>query len=512
MPLSIVKKVTDILGSKDISTKETFEFIEIYINGKINIPDSLSPISELVNERDKYILDLKIGDNDSIIHPNSTGYDFLQDARDALKIVDEEEITLTIRIEKPITNANISVYSIDSFCDYLESLSIYDRITVISDRLSRLGYIILELQNEEVIFKTNTIHFSSLVSPVNPPEVNETLRAAHSQTVKNLCHNNFQQECHCLPEDFQRIEESSHPRLNSIFDKLSSIVSMSHLFDILSIDKNSVSYSINGYRTIGGPIDLDKIDKEITDEYYKIYQWCYGDGNIIDKIGIIRNVLSLNIDHIESPIINGKAFHSIISNYNIYRKENIKQYVDIRNNISSCIIDFKNKADEIVDNFAKGFKNSLIGVVSFFASVIIIQVLQEKSLNDIFSLDITLLSCAFLVASFIYYVASKWEINSQKKRYMESYSNMKKRNKDLLDENDIDRILDNDIDYNANIEFIDAKTKSFSRLWIGTISILCVTILFLFFITNPIIPCAVYFYLLILAIISFIVTSLIKTI
>lgn len=93
--------------------------------------------------------------------------------------------------------------------------------------------------------------------------------------------------------------------------------------------------------------------------------------------------------------------------------------------ITDQLLDFKNKADKIVESFAGDFKKSLFGFISFFASLIVIQVLSNGNFLNVFTTDITLLSIAFLLISIIFLYASRWELNKQKERYTQSYDNLK---------------------------------------------------------------------------------------
>lgn len=88
---------------------------------------------------------------------------------------------------------------------------------------------------------------------------------------------------------------------------------------------------------------------------------------------------------------------------------------------------------------------------------------------NVFSIDATLLSIAFLIIATLFFIASKWELSQQYRRYEEMYKNLKLRQKDLLNDDDLTRILNDDADYKANIKYIQEKKKIYSNLWIKTI-------------------------------------------
>lgn len=257
--------------------------------------------------------------------------------------------------------------------------------------------------------------------------------------------------------------------LRTFFDRIALLYAISYIFDNISIEDNLIRFRLNGYKTIIGEIIFNEINTDSLKEYISIYEWCYNEGNLIDKIGITRNILSLHLESINNLTLGGNPLFSILSNYEIYRKQNIKQYVEIRNKLSDHLLDLKDKADKIIDNFASDFKKSIFAFVSFFASIVVVQVLRNGDFINAFSIDATLLSIAFLIIATLFFIASKWELSQQYQRYEEMYKNLKLRQKDLLNDDDLTRILNDDADYKANIKYIQEKKKIYSNLWIKTI-------------------------------------------
>lgn len=176
----------------------------------------------------------------------------------------------------------------------------------------------------------------------------------------------------------------------------------------------------------------------------------------------------------------GNPFESIQSSFKVYEKQNIKQYIEIRNKISDQLLDFNNRANKVIETFASGFQKIALALITFYFSAIAIKAFSKGHFVNIFTLDTTVLSLVFLIGSFIYYVVAKWEVKEQKKRFVNSYINLKERYTDLLDKDDIQRILNNDKEFNANLKFIDDKLKNYSNLWLCLLGILLIGTLFLF--------------------------------
>lgn len=467
-------------GSYNIK-REDIDSVLIAITDDFSIPLAQDFITVFLNGRDRIFVTFQMGENDPIVYTTGKEYsEFLENCNSQLAIQEDEIIELSIKIEKKNIENVISIYSFKDFASYICSLSINNIIAVFSS-----------IQNEplcfEVLFEDVSICSSSII--FNPAKIQKFLsqmghysnRKSRSEAVKNICYSTLQNYGHFLPEDFCITQsQPEHLDICNVLNRLALLCAISYLFENITVKSDSVIYyKLNGYKTIAGEVDFGTLQIDSLDEYIKIYNWCYNDGNLVDKIGLARNIISLHLAHNNTLALTGSPFSSILSNYEIYRKQNIKQYIEIRNKLSDHLLDLKDKADQIVDNFASDFKKSLFAFVSFFASVVVVQVLRNGNFNDVFSIDATLLSTAFLLIAFLFFLASRWELSQQQKRYREMYDNLKSRQKDLLNDDDLNRILNNDIDFLSNIQYIDEKRKIYSRLWISTILVFFVFIVVL---------------------------------
>lgn len=484
--MCFLDQLISVFCIRNTDTKENVDKVVLSTKADISLP-SVSDFKQalsFLNDRDRIFISLQIGENDAITYTNDPDT-FIEDCASALKIRDIEPISFSIKIEKRKKENKISIYSLDSFVEYLNSLQILDVFSVFKDICnSTSGFVFFELQNKkQLCFYTKTIQFASREDGIKVLDITE-IRNTRREEIKNICHTNLINKYAFLPEDFHEISNSEHKELSLIFKRLSLLTSISYLFDIVQIDNMCIYYKLNGYKAINGHVNLQDLDITSEGEYYKIYEWGYCDGNIVDKVGLARNIVSLHLSQFDNIVLGGNPFYSILSSFEIYRKQNIKQYIEIRNKISDNLLDFKNKADKIVEDFASDFKKSLFTFVSFFASVIIIQVLRNGNFIGVFTIDVTILSITFLLIMILILFASNWEIQTQKKRYNKTYQNMKDRYQDLLNEDDIRRILNNDKDYNANIGFIERKRKMISYLWCGSVVVLFISISVLYLINK----------------------------
>ena len=165
---------------------------------------------------------------------------------------------------------------------------------------------------------------------------------------------------------------------------------------------------MNGFKSIAGKWSLNKeVDANTTKIINRIYAWGYNGGDIDDKILIIRNILSLNIDA-SSLILHSNTFDAILSNYKIYQKENVHQYLDLRNNIVKDIQNYQDSILRAIDNFEDNFKKISITLLSFFFISIILSILSFSLSSNQHIPDAVILCCiAISIVSLLYYDKEK---------------------------------------------------------------------------------------------------------
>ncbi len=453
-------------------------------DGRIPSTSDFTDVLSMLNKRDS--LHISILQNDELVANYDTSKNgnfdtYIKTCSDCLK---SNSFTIILTITKNNVEQKISVYYLERFLEYLSKLSFNFFLEVINNTFNGKSGIIFEIQGKtSENFSTETIKFVSIDSSTKTDGI--SFRAERINKIKNLCHCSIVTKYSFVPEDFHPITESGSSLLNDLFKKVTLLYSSMFLFDIFDVDGlNNISYKLNGYKTINRQVNHSDIHISSFDEYYKIYQWTYDGGNIVDKIGLARNILSLNFEK-ESFKLSETTFEAIKSGYKIYQKENIKQYIEIRNKISDQLIELQNKADKIIDSFIGDFKKSLFTVVSFFATVIVIRVVSKGDFSGGFTTEVTFLSIGFLLISAGIMFFARWEISKQIGRYEEFYKQLKERYEDLLDKSDIRRILNNDKDFNSNKKFIEQKRRNYTILWILSLVILLIVVLTLFCINYP---------------------------
>ncbi|WKW45472.1 hypothetical protein P3875_06685 [Myroides sp. JBRI-B21084] len=438
-----------------------------------------------LQDRDSIHIAVTFGESDPIIL-NSSKIDFegfIKGLEQEALHLDGEVISIVVTIRKTVKDSSWTIYDFQCFVSTLNGYDVSQFFQIFS-KLFELGqFFRLKIFGLKKAFYTSSIRFEPLSEDTS---VQENLKRIEIfDYFKAQCHfGNVEQFC-LVPSDFKLIlKDEDQSELNELMNRYANLISIIFLFDITSIIGNSIEFKINGYKSIKGTSDVAKLHLQEFDEYYNIFEWVYNGGNLTDKIGLSRNIISLHFRTAGELNLTGNPFQSVKSSFKVYEKQNIKQYIEIRNKISDQLLDFNNRANKIVETFASGFQKSTLALISFYISAIVIRVLSKGDFVNVFSLDATILSLAFLSGSLIYYCVSRWEIKVQRTRFVNSYENLKKRYTDLLESDDIKKILNNDTEFQQDLDFIDKKRKAYSRMWFTVVVLLASSTLFLFITYN----------------------------
>jgi len=438
-----------------------------------------------LQDRDSIHIAVTFGESDPIIL-NSSKIDFegfIKGLEQEALHLDGEVISIVVTISKTVKDSSCTIYDFQCFVSTLNGYDVSQFFQIFS-KLFELGqFFRFKIFGLKKAFYTSSIRFEPLSEDTS---VQENLKRIEIfDYFKAQCHfGNVEHFC-LVPSDFKLIlKDDDQSELNELMNRYANLISIIFLFDITSIIGNSIEFKINGYKSIKGTSDVAKLHLQEFDEYYNIFEWVYNGGNLTDKIGLSRNIISLHFRTAGELNLTGNPFQSVKSSFKVYEKQNIKQYIEIRNKISDQLLDFNNRANKIVETFASGFQKSTLALISFYISAIVIRVLSKGDFVNIFSLDATILSLAFLSGSLIYYCVSRWEIKVQRTRFVNSYENLKKRYTDLLESDDIKKILNNDTEFQQDLDFIDKKRKAYSRMWLTVVVLLASSTLFLFITYN----------------------------
>ncbi|MEO6521691.1 MAG: hypothetical protein ABIN91_08435 [Mucilaginibacter sp.] len=486
--------------SGEISVEESFSELKITLKSSnlISVPsnENLSGISSSI-KRDTLKVSILIEDEDSIDYysRNNPG-EFIKELTTRISTIEENEtVEIQITITKNKENGILSVYYPTELLKYLCNLDFAGLLFAINKAFGQNSYLLLESQINNIRFNTKSISFIDKGTILNKDD-NFSENEQQINLAKTVCNSNLLNQYKFTPSDFFA-EQLSDLDYSKLFNRVATVYSIAFIYDITTIEKSDIDYKLNGYKSIYGTEKFSKISESDVDEYFKIYNWCYNGGNFSDKIGLARNIISLHFEKESQIKFYGNPYQSIQSSFKVYEKQNIKQYIEIRNKIADQLLSFHDRANKIIETFAAGFQKSALALISFYISAIILKLLSKTALTNVFTIDSTVLSIVFIICSYLYFRASLWEVIEQRKRFVDSYNNLKDRYLDLLDSADIQRILNNDKEFNSDLLFIDQKRLIYARIWLGYLWLLLIATvsLYLFYNTSAVFASYVLDYL-----------------
>lgn len=470
------------------ATEEDFDSFECsYALNDIQIPSKQMLIDtiSLIDKGGNLALYLNFDDHsEPVSFTKESSYESFQSAIElAIRAHEEDEqIFLKIKIAKTILQRKVILYSLEDFAKYLNALSTFELIELFSEKLRSIGKIIFCCE------ELPGCHWSASFGFVNAEwdgiehfRISGTDRSKRLKGIQVSTHAVLLTSKLLLPEDFSFTPQVTDD-LKPIFLRVEFLLTVMAMFDITNLSGETLTFRLNGYKGIDGSVDLLKINvDDLIGEYVEIYNWINESGNLNDKLGLARNIISLHLNSANDLSYSGSMFSSLLSAYKVYEKQNIKQYIEIRNKLSDQLIDYNKRANSIVEGFAGTFQKSALSVLTLFSSIIALKVLSSSSPSSDFVNYSVIFSAVILGISLIYMLISRSEAVEQRRRYERSYKGFKDRYTDLLNEQDIKKILNNDNEYILDINFINKKIRNYTWLWLFVLVLITAIILTYFF-------------------------------
>lgn len=453
-------------------------FDKIYIPSKNDIISAL----KIISNRDKVTLSIKTEDSSKIYLSDLDDIDnFFNELNDMIKYKGKEEkYNFNLVIGKNINNNILSIYSLTSYEQFLIEQKL-DTLNILSKYLNHNEYIVFECQDKIKEFYSSCLYFINKETDINEYLVHNKNKLQLLEKRNDICSFLNAAELYFIPDDFNFIKQSENKELMQLFNKIEVIICIGFICNICSIDytKNTIYYKVNGYKTISNNPIFQDIKGDFADKIFKIYDWAYNDGNLSDKIGLTRNIITLHINDNDIFTLENNTLESIKSSYEIYLKENVTQYLQLRASINQSLNEYLIKTEKIIDNFISIFYKYLIGIITFIISVIVMNSIYAGTGNliNIITGDIGAIAAGLLISSIIgIKLIIKPEINKRFSRYESQYKRLKEGYNKLLNKDDLNEIFDDNIYLVQNRADVEESIAKYSKVWNVIILVLLVSI------------------------------------
>ena len=438
-----------------------------------NLPavEDLQYIFTIVPTRDILELTLKNDSGDLIQITNSQ-----IDNCNILKLTDglsfDDEIDVSIRIDKNDSDNKFSIYDFDSFSNDLIQRTTIEVMKWFSDCLKDKEFLRFEVFDHDISFATRTLAFESSSVAIFNPKVNRLQRLKSCR--ENACFYNMN-TYEIIPDDFviEGVMRSGN-ELKSLFGKIATILSLIYVVSSSSINDNDINLQINGQKTTNQIVSLNNIEQD--EKWISIYNWIFTDGNPTDKMLIAHNVMSLYCKYESFSYINETMFDAIKTNYNLYLRTNVSQYLDMKREIGKFIQNVTSQVSDYALSILSKFKANLFAIFVFLFTVVLTDIGTKQEWKDIFTKHTIYIIELFVMGSIMYMFICIFETRYKLKKVRIGYEELKRNYKDVLSDLEISEAFQEDRLFNMANKSAKIGLTVWSITW-GVLLLLCILII-----------------------------------
>ena len=298
---------------------------------------------------------------------------------------DISELSLEMVVTKNVIEGVLSIYNPDVFGGYLEKEPILHVLNALASRMS--NSLIFDVAGTINACATPSIVFRAAASGGGSAAEIKLSQEERQATLDLFKDNSFNKTIpgNFIPKDFKLDRVTGVAAIDLFFAKACSLLAAAFISNSAELNSGGeLSYKICGYKNIAGVVSLDKVFP-VAEQLYKIADWAYGVGGSSDKIGLVRNVLSLYISRLEDVALHSEIFSAIHSNYQIYLKGNIESYLEVKSKVADVLVDTTTKTQALVDSLVDSLKNGVFVLLTFILTVVVVNGLKDTNVNAIFS-------------------------------------------------------------------------------------------------------------------------------
>jgi len=206
--------------------------------------------------------------------------------------------------------------------------------------------------------------------------------------------------------------------------------------------EDNISFEYEGFRSLIIPSCTFSELLDVSNSLNSIHNWLKLDKHFSSKLGILRNILSLSKTTKLNQCFNQELINALESNFQIYLKENINQYFEIKNKVSEFIYDLSNKSFETLDQYTKNAQNLLLAVLSYFFTVVVFTTIDKNnSIENMFTYQLGTLSSIFIAAAIYLLYKSRADLEQKSTDILSKMIEIKGRYRLILSEAELDEMF-----------------------------------------------------------------------
>lgn len=317
----------------------------------------------------------------------------------------DDEVEVTIKIQKKFADETISVYSIEKFSEFLcgqkteESFQLFTEL--FAGGRQHISFRILNcagcIHTDSIAFTSGTFVWDGAISRDNE------IRNCNDSSVF-LGRSQYP----LVPQDFAVVErayDDHFNRIKELFDRLKNVLSYLYIANTSNIVGNRAVLQfdpvVNGYEYA-----LEQLSGN--DYAWEIYRWIHKDDCCVDRAGIARNIINIHCRTAEDILhIDENVYHSAVANHVIYQRKYTDQYIELKNQLSKCIVESAGQLQELSHDLVEGFRNNFVAVIVFLLTVLLTDSIDFSSFTQTdVSPNIVAVCGIFTFASLLYMIVT----------------------------------------------------------------------------------------------------------
>ncbi|HEL1644124.1 TPA: hypothetical protein TXL48_000667 [Streptococcus suis] len=388
---------------------------------------------------------------------------------------DTDQVDVIIIIEKQVKESLFSIYDYHSFFHNFQKLDIVNQLDFFSELLEGIEKrLIIQVYDEK--FKGNELSTESLLFKYHLEDTKISCINRNVQLEKIAFVNQFYNfnQYKLIPEDFH-ILSGNFVELETLFNKFETIFSQIYVSRFAIIKYETLELSSSLSKNITEIQNINSISYQ--SEFYKIYTWIFSEGNYLDKLAIVQNVLftkDFRFTHLDYD------FNDINRIYNIYLSDKTEAFLNAKNDmgkfISTTLYEMKQYTNVIVGNIS----NNFFALIAFMVTTIIANIVSTSPLDNIFTKDILWILFFILVGSLIYCWLSNIKFKRDISNFYEIFFRLKLNYKELFSAKELDRIFSDKAIGEINRE-LEVFLLNINISWIGGIVALLIFVIYKLF-------------------------------
>lgn len=275
----------------------------------------------------------------------------------------------------------MSVYDIAALSRYLADSPTQSVAAALATRFGdRLCF---ECQTDVVRGGTRTIHWvprgETLALDLVPAEDREQAIAL------------FRESAHTdltlapvTPEDVAIRTPTGMTEVDAFMRRLAVLVSAAFLANHCWFKGEAFHYRLIGYKVVEGQGQLvDLLPSH--DALVRMARWCYSAGGQSDKIGLARNVISIYATSLGDLAGRAEIWHGLMSNYQIYLKHNVENYLALKGRLSDMLMDASARTQTLAGTILDALRNGIYVLLTFVLTVVVVNAVKDMSVTAVFS-------------------------------------------------------------------------------------------------------------------------------